>query len=85
MNMQGLFQLWWSNEPARFWAALVVFLQAVIALFVGLDIIPLTGIQVALVGGVITAGAVLVGGESVRSHVTPVNPVPPEPEDEEQE
>ena len=81
MNIQGLFQLWWANEPARFWAAMVVFLQAVIALVVGLDIIPLTGIQVALVGGVITAGAVLVAGESVRAHVSPVSPVPPEQEE----
>lgn len=67
----GLFRKWWADEPARFWAAAVIFVNAVIALIVSLEVVALDGPQVALVYLVVLSGAVLIGGEGVRARVTP--------------
>lgn len=77
----GLFRQWWENEPARFWAALVVFVNAVIALLVSLGVLPLDGTQVALLYLVVLGAATLVGGEQVRRRVTPdgKDPIPEDP------
>ena len=77
----GLFRRWWAEEPARFWAALVVFVNAVLAFLVSLEVLELDGTQVALLYLVVLGGASLIGGESVRRRVTPTGRDPVDPED----
>jgi hypothetical protein len=72
----NLFRTWWADEPARFWAAAVIFINAVLALLVSLDVLPLDGTQVALLYLVVLGGAALVGGEDVRRRVTPTGTAP---------
>jgi hypothetical protein len=72
----NLFRTWWADEPARFWAAAVIFINAVLALLVSLDVLPLDGTQVALLYLVVLGGAALVGGEDVRRRVTPTGTEP---------
>jgi hypothetical protein len=67
----GLFKRWWADEPARFWAALTVFVNAVIAFVVAMDWLPLNGEQVALLYLVVVGGMTMIGGEEVRRRVTP--------------
>ena len=74
----NLFRQWWADEPARFWAAAVIFVNAVLALLVSLEVLPLDGTQVALLYLVVLGGATLIGGESVRSRVTPTGQDPVE-------
>ncbi len=77
----GLFTRWWNEEPARFWSALVVFINAVIAFLVAMGLLPLDGTQVALLYLVVLGGATLIGGEQVRRRVSPngQEPVDPDP------
>ena len=74
-----LFRRWWADEPARFWAALVVFINAVLALLVSLGVLPLDGTQVALLYLVVLGAAALIGGESVRARVSPTATDPVDP------
>lgn len=67
----GLFRKWWADEPARFWAALVVFINAVIFFAVVMKWLPLDEVQLGALYLVVLGGAALIGGESVRSRVTP--------------
>ncbi len=71
-----LFRRWWDDEPARFWAALVIFVNAVIAFVVAMEWVSLSGTQVALLYLVVLGGATLIGGESVRRKVTPTGDAP---------
>lgn len=74
----GLFRRWWAEEPARFWAALVIFVNAVLAFLVSLEVLPLDGTQVALLYLVVLGGATLLGGEQVRRRVSPTGQEPVE-------
>ena len=74
----SLFRRWWNDEPARFWAALVIFVNAVIAFVVAMEWVSLTGTQVALLYLVVLGGATLIGGEQVRRKVTPTGDAPVE-------
>ena len=76
----NLIRQWWGEEPARFWAALVLFANAVIAFVVSMDWITMTGEQVALLYLVVLGGATLVGGEAVRRRVTPTGRDPADPD-----
>jgi len=76
----NLFRMWWNDEPARFWAAATIFINAVIALLVSLDVLPLDGTQVALLYLVVLGAASLVGGEDVRRKVSPTGTEPTEDE-----
>ena len=62
---------WWRREPVRFWGALVVFVNSVIALLVLLEVVTLTAPQLAGLFLVVLNAAVLVGGEAVRNRVSP--------------
>jgi len=77
----NLFQRWWQDEPARFWAALTIFVNAVLAFVVSRGWIDLTTTDLALLYLVVLSGMTLVGGEDVRRKVSPVGtePVLPEP------
>ena len=75
-----LFRRWWTDEPARFWAAFTIFINAVIAFVVSMDWLALDGTQVALLYLVVLGGATLLGGEEVRRRVSPVGTEPVEPE-----
>lgn len=77
----GLFRTWWDDEPARFWAALTIFVNAVIAFVVAMEWVTLTSTQLALLYLVVLGAASLVGGESVRRRVSPTGTEPVE-EDE---
>ena len=72
---------WWQREPVRFWGALVVFVNSVIALLVLLEVVSLTAPQLAGLFLVVLNAAVLVGGEAVRNRVSPSGTDPVEPED----
>ena len=74
----GLFKRWWNDEPARFWAALVILINAVIAFVVAMEWVSLSGTQVALLYLVVLGAATLIGGESVRSRVSPTGTEPVE-------
>ena len=74
----NLFRTWWNDEPARFWAALTIFVNAVIAFVVAMGWVELTGTQVALLYLVVLGAATLVGGESVRRKVSPTGTEPVE-------
>lgn len=74
----GLFRRWWNDEPARFWAALVILINAVIAFVVAMEWVSLSGTQVALLYLVVLGAATLIGGESVRSRVSPTGTEPVE-------
>jgi uncharacterized membrane protein len=74
----NLIRQWWQDEPARFWAALVIFVNAVIAFVVSMGWLEMTGEQVALLYLVVLGGATLIGGESVRAKVTPNGKEPSE-------
>lgn len=74
----GLFRRWWHDEPARFWAAATLFINAVIAFVVSMDWLTLDGTQVALLYLVVLGGAALIGGEDVRRRVTPTGTEPVE-------
>lgn len=76
--MTGLFRKWWDDEPARFWAALVILVNAVIAFVVAMEWVTLSGTQVALLYLVVLGAAALVGGESVRRKVSPTGTEPVE-------
>ena len=78
----GLFRKWWADEPARFWAALVVFINAVLAFVVAMGWLELDGTQVALLYLVVLGGAALVGGEAVRNRVSPTGDTPADPDPE---
>ena len=69
--MKSLFSRWWADEPARFWAALAVFVNAVIAFVVAMGWLELDGTQVALLYLVVLGFLALLGGEEVRRRVTP--------------
>jgi predicted tellurium resistance membrane protein TerC len=62
---------WWHREPVRFWGALVVFVNSVIALLVLLEVVSLTAPQLAGLFLVVLNAAVLLGGEAVRGRVSP--------------
>jgi len=72
----GLFRTWWDDEPARFWAALVILINACIAFVVAMEWVSLSGTQVALLYLVVLGAATLIGGESVRRRVTPTGTEP---------
>lgn len=72
----GLFTRWWNEEPARFWAALVIFVNAVIAFIVSMGWIVMDATQLALLYLVVLGAASLVGGEAVRSKVSPTGTDP---------
>ena len=74
----GLFRRWWDEEPARFWAAATLFVNAVIAFVVSIDLITLDSTQLALLYLVVLGGFALVGGEGVRRRVTPAGTEPVE-------
>ena len=76
--MRSLFRRWWNDEPARFWAALVILINAVIAFVVAMEWVSLSGTQVALLYLVVLGAATLIGGESVRSRVSPTGTEPVE-------
>lgn len=79
----GLFRQWWADEPARFWAALVVLINAAIAFVVAMGWLDLDGTQVALLYLVVLGAATLLGGERVRNRVSPTGTEPtPEPPSE---
>ena len=71
---------WWRREPARAGAALVVFVNSVIALVVALEIVSLDATQLALVYLVVLDGVVLLVGNEVRRRVSPTGTDPVEPE-----
>jgi len=73
-----LFRRWWADEPARFWAALVVFVNALIAFVVAMEWLTLNGTQVALLYLVVLGAATIIGGESVRARVSPTGTEPVE-------
>ena len=70
---------WWRSEPVRFWSALVVLINSVIALAVELDWLQLEASAVSLLYLVVLNGAVLLGGEAVRQRVTPTGDGPADP------
>ena len=72
---------WWRREPARAGAALVVFVNSVIALVVALEMVSLDATQLALVYLVVLNGVVLLVGNEVRRRVSPTGTEPVEPED----
>lgn len=72
----GLVRRWWADEPARFWAALVVFINALIAFVVAMEWVVLTSTQLALLYLVVLGAAALVGGEDVRRRVSPTGTEP---------
>ena len=72
----GLFRKWWADEPARFWSALVIFVNSVIALAVALGWVTIDTTALALVYLVVLNGAVLVAGEAVRGRVSPTGQEP---------
>jgi len=76
----NLFRQWWADEPARFWAAFTIFVNAVIAFVVSMGWLPLDGTQVALLYLVVLGGAALIGGEDVRRRVSPTGSEPVEDE-----
>jgi hypothetical protein len=61
---------WWLTEPVAFGAALVVFVNSVIALAVAIEIIALDATQLALVYLVVLNGVLFFGNE-VRKRVSP--------------
>jgi membrane protein implicated in regulation of membrane protease activity len=71
---------WWRREPARAGAALVVFVNSVIALVVALEVIGLDATQLALVYLVVLNGVVLLVGNEVRRRVSPTGTEPVEGE-----
>jgi membrane protein implicated in regulation of membrane protease activity len=73
---------WWRREPARAGAALVVFVNSVIALVVALEIVSLDATQLALVYLVVLNGVVLLVGNEVRRRVSPTGTDAVEPEDD---
>ncbi len=73
---------WWRREPVRFWGALVVFVNSVIALAVLLEVVTLTAPQLAGLFLVVLNGAVLLGGEAVRNRVSPDGKDPTKEDDE---
>lgn len=75
----GLFRQWWANEPARFWAALVVFINAVIFFVVVMGWLALDANQLGALYLVVLSAAALVGGEEVRRRVTPTGKEPVDP------
>ena len=77
--MTTLFRRWWADEPARFWAALVVFVNALIAFVVAMEWLTLNGTQVALLYLVVLGAATIIGGESVRARVSPTATDPVDP------
>lgn len=78
--MSNLFRTWWADEPARFWAALVVFINAAIFFVVVMGWLPLDANQLGALYLVVLGAASLVGGESVRSRVSPTGQDPVEPD-----
>ena len=72
----NLFRTWWEDEPARFWAALVILVNALIAFVVAMEWVSLSGTQVALLYLVVLGAATLIGGESVRRRVSPTGTEP---------
>lgn len=79
----GLFRRWWAEEPARFWAAFVVFINAVIFFVVAMEWVPLNEIQLGALYLVVLGGASLIGGEQVRRRVSPTGTDPVDPVDPE--
>jgi membrane protein implicated in regulation of membrane protease activity len=79
--MQRFLPDWWFREPAAAGAALVVFVNSVIALAVALGWLNLDTTALALVYLVVLNGVVLFVGNEVRNRVTPTgrDPVDPEP------
>jgi len=69
---------WWRREPARAGAALVVFVNSVIALVVALEVISLDATELALVYLVVLNGVVLLVGNEVRRRVSPTGTDPVE-------
>lgn len=77
----NLFRQWWADEPARFWAAATIFINAVIAFVVSMDWLVLDSTQLALLYLVVLGAAALIGGESVRARVSPTGTDPVDPAD----
>jgi len=69
---------WWRREPARAGAALVVFVNSVIALVVALEVISLDATELALVYLVVLNCVVLLVGNEVRRRVSPTGTDPVE-------
>jgi hypothetical protein len=72
---------WWQSEPARLGAAVVIFVNSVIALAASMGWLDLTAEQLALVYLVVVNGLVLVFGEGVRTRVSPNGRDPVEDDD----
>ena len=72
----GLFRKWWADEPARFWAAATIFINAVLAFIVSRGWLDLTTTDLALLYLVVLSAAALIGGEDVRRKVSPTGSEP---------
>ena len=72
----GLFRRWWADEPARFWAAATIFINAVLAFIVSRGWLDLTTTDLALLYLVVLSAAALIGGEDVRRKVSPTGSEP---------
>jgi hypothetical protein len=73
---------WWQREPVRFGAAVVIFVNSMIALAVSFDWLPIAADQLALLYLVVLNGAVLIFGEAVRGLVSPSGTEPAVEDDE---
>jgi len=74
--MQRFLPDWWFREPAQAGAAFVIFVNSVIALLVALKVLPLDGVQVALVYLVVLNAVVFIVGRQVRAYVSPTGREP---------
>ena len=72
----GLFRRWWADEPARFWAAATIFINAELAFIVSRGWLDLTTTDLALLYLVVLSAAALIGGEDVRRKVSPTGSEP---------
>lgn len=71
---------WWFREPARAGAAAVIFVNSIIALLVALGVLPLDGVQVALLYLVVLNAVVFLVGNEVRKYVSPAGRDPVDPD-----
>ena len=72
---------WWRREPVRFGAAVVIFVNSIIALAVSFAWLAIEADQLALLYLVVLNGAVLIFGEAVRGLVSPSGTEPPGEDD----
>jgi hypothetical protein len=66
-----------NNEPVSVSAAVVIFVNAVLAMIVGLEVVEWSPEQTALIMGVVVSLVALVGAVFARSRVTPVTKFDP--------